>query len=147
MIRIEFPNILQLYTTIAALQSYYVSFGIDDISEDNPVSLTLEGLVVGVPGPPWTYLTISNFKAITGSALIGIRLRLQNSNTDGDTTSLKINTYGDSDRKILFDNDDNYAITTILNYGCLSFFPFLFTELFSWRLILFLSFFQYFAFL
>jgi hypothetical protein len=101
VITIQFPTTFTLLTGTNAF--FYIVSGLDDISEQSPVGMSLSG----------TILTISNFKAIDTPKLITLFLRMTNPSNVGQTTPFQIRTYTDPLKIKLIDQDITTAFTNI----------------------------------
>jgi hypothetical protein len=103
IITIEFPPSITVATFTGYTQNYIVS-GLDDISEDSTVSISMGANNI---------VQITNFKSFTKPELITLQLRLTNPNNEGLSTALKIRTYTDILMKTLIDEDTVTATITI----------------------------------
>ena len=89
----------------------YIHHGIEDISEDNPI--TIKKYLTS----PYNHFDIMNFKSISEPTQVTIYIRARNPSTAVETTPAKITSYTDSTLVTKIDEDVIYAKTKIEDYG------------------------------
>jgi len=102
VIALEFPPSFVIDTSSGGLQ--YVRFGLEDISEDSTVGLSVDLNNV---------LRLTNFKEFEEPPLISLYLRLINPDNVGETTPVNIKTYLNRLQTIMVDQDTVSAYTVI----------------------------------
>ena len=103
VITIKFPATFVVDQTASQLN--LVSYGLDDISEDQRVSMVISNNII----------TLSIFKAIITPSPIALQLRIKNPDNIGATSPVYIRTYIDSTLITLIDQDITQAYTSIQN--------------------------------
>ena len=102
VIALEFPPSFVIDTSANGL--LYVRFGLEDISEDSTVGLSVDANNV---------LRLTNFQEFEEPPLISLYLRVTNPDNIGETTPVNIKTYLDNLQTVLVDQDTVSAYTVI----------------------------------
>ena len=114
MIQIQFPTTFRIVKDDKPYDMYYIKYGLDDISEDSPVGLEA---IKDPASVNYFILRITNFKKQVTPREVSVILRLQNPNSYGSTTPVKITSFTNILGTSIIDQNVVSAKTSIENNG------------------------------
>jgi len=96
MIKIEFDVAFSLNYATPANQYVYIEYGLEDISEEEPVLINIVSDYI---------IQITSFRGMTNPNKIKIHFRVKNPSTATTSNPIKIRTYTDATSNVIIDKD------------------------------------------